>query len=286
VELFRTLGVLAEPPGEEHAALAELLELPTIPSAEEYTEWFLLQLYPYASVYVGDEGMMGGEARARVGGFWSALGYSPPSEPDHLSALFGLYATLKEAELREADPARRTMYGHGRGALLWEHLASWIMPYLDRMEALASPAYAAWAGIARTALLEELRRIDPPDGLPRHLRESHALDLTAPGRGEDPVSGLLTPVRSGIILTRADLARGAGDLGTGLRIGERAFVLRAFFSQDPEGTAAWLAREAESWTRRHEAMSDALGPVAEFWADRAKRTTIMLQTEVLCHAGH
>ena len=60
MELFRALAALAEAPGPEHVRLAELLGLPGRPDPVEFTELFVLQLYPYASVYLGPEGMLGG----------------------------------------------------------------------------------------------------------------------------------------------------------------------------------------------------------------------------------
>ena len=62
MELFRALAVLAEPPTLRSARVAEALELGVLPTAEEYTELFIFQLCPYASVYLGAEGMIGGEA--------------------------------------------------------------------------------------------------------------------------------------------------------------------------------------------------------------------------------
>ncbi|HAC46500.1 MAG TPA: hypothetical protein DCF65_10605, partial [Chloroflexi bacterium] len=85
-----------------------------------------LQLWPYASIYVGAEGKLGGEARDRVAGFWRALHLTPPAEPDHLAALLGLYATLADMEAAEQDPARRQLRRSSRQALLWEHLLSWL----------------------------------------------------------------------------------------------------------------------------------------------------------------
>src|SRR2546423_4691638 len=95
MEIFRALAVLAEPPERpEVARLAELLDLGELPSASDYTETFVFQLYPYASVYLGAEGMLGGEARDRVAGFLAALGHTPPPEPDHLTVLLATYAQL------------------------------------------------------------------------------------------------------------------------------------------------------------------------------------------------
>src|SRR5262249_55202817 len=62
------------------------------------------------------------------------------------------------------------------------------------------------------------------------------------------VSGLLAPVRSGIVLTRADLARAARDLGLGLRMGERRFILETLLAQDAGPMLVWLAGAAGGGT--------------------------------------
>jgi len=101
-EVLRALAVLCESPHPSHARVAEALDLGSTPSAADHTQAFVLGAVPYASVYLGPEGMLGGEAADRVAGFWRALGYVPPPEPDHLAALLGLLATLTEAEAGDA----------------------------------------------------------------------------------------------------------------------------------------------------------------------------------------
>src|SRR5215207_7052333 len=122
MELFRALAVLVEPPDRPGAArVAEALGLGELPEASAYTDLFVFQLYPYASVYAGVEGMLGGEARDRVAGFMAALGHDVPAEPDHLALLLGAYAGLAEAEQGESDERRRGRVRGARRALLWEH---------------------------------------------------------------------------------------------------------------------------------------------------------------------
>ena len=79
--------------------------------ARRHTDLFVFQLQPYASVYLGAEGMLGGEARDRIAGFWRALGASPPSEPDHLATMLAL---LRRSGEREAGPASRRGLAPGR----------------------------------------------------------------------------------------------------------------------------------------------------------------------------
>src|SRR5688572_736316 len=175
MELFRALAVLAEPPTVETAQVAEALELGAMPTHAEYTELFLFQLYPYASVYLGEEGMMGGEARDRVAGFWRALGETPPTEPDHLSILLALYARLVELQVDETDSSRKLAWSHARRAFLWEHLLTWVPIYLGKLNDLAPTFYRRWSDVLMSALTAEALTLGYPDSLPLHLREAAGL---------------------------------------------------------------------------------------------------------------
>lgn len=269
MELIRALATLAEPPHPAHAPAARALALPELPHPAEHTELFLFQLYPFASFHVGRDGLLGGEAADRVAGFWRALGRDVPDEPDHLTALLGLYAALAEAEEQESAGPRRVLRRESRKALLWEHLLSWLPPYLQAVRAIAPPFYRRWAQLLRTALLAEAAELGAPDRLPLHLREAPSLaDPRASGGGVF-LRQLTAPVRTGMLLTRADLARCAGELGLGRRAGERRFVLKALLSSSPEAALSWLGREAARWRTVHERYRAEAAVVSRFWASRA-----------------
>ena len=271
MELFRALGALCEPPGPRTGTLAAAVGLDApVPEEADHTELFLFQLYPYASVYLGPEGQLGGPARDRVAGFWRAVGVTPPAEPDHLAALLGLLAALDDTERAEPDPARRTLRRRARAALLSEHLRTWLPPYLARVEELGGRFYAAWARLLGSAIEEEAGRLVLPEQEPAHLRDVPALPDPREAGGDAFLAGLLAPVRSGLLLTRADLARGAAELGVGLRAAERSFVVRSLLAQDPRGTLAWLAGEAR---RQRELYR---GRPAGFWAERAGAAAALL----------
>jgi hypothetical protein len=281
-ELFRALGVLAEPPGPAHARLADLLGLPA-PDPAQWAEAFVVQLVPHASIYLGPEGMLGGEAADRVAGFWRALRLPVPANPDHLTALLGLYASLQEAECDEPDGPRRVLRRQARTALLHEHLLSWLPAYTHAMTGSGPPAYAAWAGLLAEALRAEAGELGAPDRLPAHLRG--VPPLPAGSRLDDLLTGLLTPARCGLVLTRAQLAATARGGGLGLRLGERRRVLRSLVEQDPAGTMAALAELAGQWAVRHERDAVAAGPVAGYWADRARATARLLRAGAAQLAG-
>ena len=259
-ELIRALGAVPGDPADARKVLPALGLDPC--DGASHTDVFVLNCTPYASVYLGAEGGLGGEGADRVAGFWRAIGLTPPAEPDHLTALLSLYASLGEAGVE-----------HARQALFWEHLWPWLPGYLGAVGDVGVPALSAWADLTTQVLIEE-RAGRPPDALPLALRDAPP-PLTGDEKLSELLDALVTPVRSGMILTRRALARGAGQAGAGHRIGERRFTLRAMLEQEPERTLAWLADEAERWSARHSVA--ALGdPAHHWWATRAATTADVL----------
>lgn len=278
MELFRALAVIAEPPTEGTEAVAAALELGEPPLADEYTELFIFQLYPYASVYLGAEGMLGGEARDAIAGFWRALGQMPPMEVDHLSVMLALYARLAELEDEEDEAARQEGWRGARKAFLWEHLLSWLPVYLSKLAEIAPPFYRKWGEVLMKALLAEALALGQQESLPLHLREARG--LVDPREGETVEAfrqAVLTPVRFGGILTRADLTRAARMLGVGLRMGERKFVLEALFAQDALGIFDWLIEEAARWRELHRRNRKTLGALGRAWEERAEAASSLLK---------
>ncbi|MFM8944473.1 MAG: molecular chaperone TorD family protein [Actinomycetota bacterium] len=276
-ELLRGLGALCERPQPDHARIADALDLPPLGDPVDEAATFLFEVYPYASVHLGDEGMLGGEARSRVTGFWVALGLEPPTESDHLASLLGLLASLADLEAAEVDAARRVLRREARKALLWEHVLSWTTPFLHAVERVGTEHQVAWAGLLRATLVAEALEFGAPDLPPVALR--------AAVQADDPLTLATAPVRTGVVLTRTDLVRGARALGVATRRGDRAFALRAMAEQDPMGTGAWLAAEAASQAARFRGEPTALAPVAHWWAERAETTARMLTEEVATDAA-
>jgi len=278
-ELLRCLGVLAEPPGVETERIAALLELPAAPVGWEYNAIFLEQLYPYASVYLDASGMMGGEARDRIAGFWRALGEVPPAEPDHLGTLLGAYASLAEAlpdSTGAPDDRAQAAWSRARAAFLWEHLLSWLPLWLAKLEQIGSPTYVAWGRMLGDWLANEAATLELPEELPAHLQA--APGLAPPGDDAEAfIAALLSPVRAGFILTPTDLADLAGAAGMALRAGERRYALTALLAQDAAATLEGLADLA--------AATPALeGSIGAYWTQRSERTSSLLR-ELAAGAG-
>ena len=309
-ELFRALGALSETPHPELQPIADLLDLGPLPGRAAHGELFLFQLYPYASVYLGAEGMMGGEAADRIAGFWRALGQTPPAESDHLAVLLGLHARLGELEEQAADRPARERWRHARAAFLWEHLLCWLPIFLLKLgdlggiggsgppgssgraigvsgqtaeageSGVADPFYLRWAALLGDALRAETAVLPLPEGperLPLHLRAAPACIDPRRDGPEGFLASLLSPARTGMVLARADLARAARDLGLGLRLGERRVMLRAMLDQDPGPVLGWLAGEAASWAGRHLPEVHVSPSLAAWWHERGAATARLLR---------
>ena len=289
MEAVRALGSLIEAPAPEHARIAAALGLPALPAPAVHASVVEHQRYPYASVYLGAEGMMGGEPRDRIAGFRRALGVdggrpagrardsaAAPGDfdCDHLASLLALASGLDQWRGEERDPARAALLEEARTTLMWEHVASWLGPYLASFERCGVAFYAAWASLLGEAIGEMAEGMALPAYLPEALREAPpAADPRAEG-GAAFVSSLLAPVRSGVILVRDDLERLGAETGMACRAGERRYALRSFFAQDPGATLRWLARRAREWGEAVAGRGPE--PVARWWSRRAGETAALL----------
>ncbi len=183
--------------------------------------------------------------------------------------MLGLHASIAERESTAtgADDAARAR--HTRLAFFWEHIACWLPPYLLRAREIATPAYAAWADLLLGALDPEARILGAPSSPPLQLRSVRELPGLADSSLEDLTSLALAPARTGAIVARADLARAARELGLGLRVGERRFVLGALLAQDASATLDWLRRETLRQAAALRTVAQPLAAACGWWAARA-----------------
>ncbi len=269
-ELLRALGALSviAPPASDPISSALGLAAMT---AADHTRLFVLDLPPYASIYLGRDGNLGGEATDRVAGMWRALGLGAPAEPDHLAALLALYAELGAAAVTCRTLAARARLVHALGALRAEHLSSWLDPYLSA--AAAYPGADGWVRLCKAAVGHEPH---PHAGqaLPTALRDAPP-PIDPAGNLDELLGSLVTPIRVGFVLTHRDLQHAGNQIGLGVRRGERRYTLRAMLDQDSAATLGWLAGRARQWStayRRHP-LDRA---TSRWWSARARSAAIIL----------
>ena len=274
MDLMKALGELAEAPGPEQIRTARMLGLHGEPTRAEYTDLFVVQLYPYASVYLSANGQLGGEVQDHIGGFWRILRQPVPRDPDHIATLLSTYAQLTERVENGTEPYLQDLARQMRHAFLWEHLVSWILPFTARVRELGSATYRGWATLVLDALESEAVQAGEPALLPLHLRKAPLLPVNP--QINELVDTLFTPARSGVILTRADISRCARDLGIDVRVAERRYTLTTLFSQQPDRVRQWLASEARRQADGMHAVAQPFRLIAEHWEQRALATATMI----------
>lgn len=233
---YRLLAeLLAEEPDAELLALAATVAAlrphATRAAAARHTHVFVLNVYPFASVFLEPDGALDGPRAALTRGVLEALGLgvAPGLAADHASVLLDALAALLEREAQAGTALVRERARHAQTALLLEHLLPWMPLFLAAVERADQELYGAAARLARELLLTHVAR------LPEAARVAGPTWLAPPpddapsgsdGRGPRDALGWLTvPARSGAFLGRSDLTGLADDLDLALRFGGRAFML-------------------------------------------------------------
>ncbi len=278
IDLIKALGVFCENPSQEHLKISEVLGFTQRPSTRLYEEIFVLNLPPYASIYTACSGAIGDEAFGRISGFWRALGRDVPDEPDHLSRLLGLFASLDESQSSEKEPARSVLIRQSRVALLWEHLLPWLPMYLDRVESIgADTVYSDWAKLLSETLINEWKSLGPLEGLPIHLAVSPGLPDPREKGADSFISGLFSPPQAGFILLPDDLDKLGAELEYfQLREG-RLSKLEDLLREAPRETLIGLAELAYERSSDLTTKWDFLGNIALHWKSRSRDSVGLLE---------
>ena len=271
-DLWQLLALTAGEPSAGHVAVFAALGLASPGDIQAlraaHTEAFVAQCVPYASIYVGVEGAIGGEAAARVADFRRLLGSvaqagAAQKMSDYLPDLLADYAELVALD---DDPQAR----HARKAFFWEHLASWLMPFCDALVRGAPAPFDGWGALLGQIMHADAQALGMPTQLPLHLREAPAACVGADADSSDAAArALFIPAATGLVLTRADMARAADATNGQIVPGSRAFMLRTLFDQDVSATLTWLSAEAACQAEARRRELDVFGDIADFWMDRA-----------------
>jgi TorA maturation chaperone TorD len=267
MHLFPSLGELVESPGVEHARVARMLGLPGEATRKDYTNLFVVQLFPYASIYVSANGLAGGPIRDEVARYHRLLNAPVPEEPDHISSLLKWYGHLQTALAGYGNEAQ---IRDVRQSFFWSCIASWLPVYLLRAREIGSPVYRAWAEVTLDVLEAEAVQIGIPATAPAPLLTAPALPSV-----REPVAfveSLLVPVTSGVILCRADLGRCAAEHRLVVRVADRRHNIKSFLAENASGVCTWLSAEALRQADNIRMLPAAFGPIREFWTRRAETT--------------
>lgn len=262
-------------------------------AGEFYRVWSLT-LYPYANVFLSDDGLMGGDVTEAVAAVYRRMGWQAPSAypSDHLGVQLAALSWLSAAEAEAIADNQRAHVGQIQ-ALRYDFLNRYVLSWLPALavacERVQSPVY----GRVMTVLLELIAA--DGEALARHLVmfESAPVDLpVAPDvladeqtRLRDIAEYLTRPAWAGVFLSRDDIRRWAARYGIPSGFADRGTLLHNLMRESVNyGVFSGLMGEIVGWVDETALSLRALAqkhPVlktgCELWAVRADQTGQMLR---------
>jgi len=154
--------------------------------------------------------------------------------PDHLGLEFIFLARLIATEATALSAENLDRYYWARqqmAAFLADHLAVWVPIWARAVQRIpAHPFYQTLASLTVEFIGSELERLSPP--MPVSPTYIPLQSATAPAEVDELgalVRHLITPVRAGIFLSRADCTMLARQLGFSVPIADRFTMVRTLF---------------------------------------------------------
>ena len=277
-------ALLLEEPGPALAALAR-----GIPALEplaggdpevavQYERLLLRDVPPYESVFLSDDGQLGGETARAVAGVYTRHGFDEDGRwrvagADHLGLQLRFYAQLcaeESAGWEEDRPDRAVAAVEAERTFLAEHLGRWGPVAADVLVSAAGAGpYRALAEALVDFLAEEAERLRPAPDHP----ELPALEARVPPARLGPARlarWLLAPGSSGAWLDAGTLAEAALRLGIPWRASDPRSQFRKVIEDATDGgdladLLAGLRPAVESWRDRHKAREASAPGAARMW---------------------
>jgi TorA maturation chaperone TorD len=236
-----------------------------------YADLFLLNVYPYGSVYLDSLGELNGAPAAWAEQLYASAAYSPPDllragGADHAGLCLGLLAHASEKGVDDSEM---------RGML-----RAWI-PVCTLAVEREPGAHEFYRFLAR-ATRERMLSEPPPQEAQEDFLAEPGLSPGAEGeiRLSDVLRFLLTPARCGFFLSRGRIGQLARGAGLRIPFGSRFDVARSLFEQAGEeaavdGLIGLLSRERDEWERSFEELSKRYpgwAPQGRCWKARLEGT--------------
>jgi TorA maturation chaperone TorD len=277
-ELLASLW-LHEPSAAAIARAADELSLPPADPAElapAYTNLFLLNVYPYGTVFTDPDGELNGAAAQRLAVLYDTCGYWPDEfnsvgAPDHLGLCLGFMSHLTKCE---ADATRPEFFSSLSG---WAPICCLAV----ERDPHAHAFYRALAEQTRHHLLSNALGFGflVPNFTPSVQYPASDLQLTQPEdevRLYDVLRFLLAPARCGVFLSRSRLGQLAREMGLCLPFGSRYEVAEGLFGAAGETERIdrlliALQAEIEAWATTYRRWAERYAhwrPAAELWLGR------------------
>ncbi len=262
-------------------------------AAADYQELFGFHVFPYASVFLEVNRLVGGEVTARLYDFFRVAGFGlslTDESADHVSHSFAFLAYLSAYELEAIETGNRPEVERVRllqARFMDELLFWWLLPFVRAVEQQEDPFFRSLARLILEFTLEHRRQLgDRSVQVEAYLPLAEVPSLDEPHVGLREIARYLTtPVWTGLFLSRGDIAR----LGRKERLprgfGSREMILENLLRSAVRYDALEELLDAlEALVQETEAFYEALpsdlpsvDQVAAFWMHRLGQTRAHLR---------
>lgn len=254
--------------------------------AADHFHLFGMNVYPNAAMYLDSGGVLGGSVNAAVLAAYDQIGFSsfPEAEgADHIGSELAFLAHI--LNLREKFRSGSASTDQVAAGLLGNHLLWWLPVFAHAVIRQGHPVYTDAVRLIQAKVFETANELSVSPGQPENVREPENLLADPETRLKDIARYLLTPVYSGMLLTRDRIAaagrafrlpRGFGDR---LQIMHNLLRTAVDYELVPDLLGAFET-ETNAWQTHYESLSQTypdFSPVADFWLRRLASSRRLLQ---------
>lgn len=257
-------------------------------AAADYQELFGFNLFPYESIFLGTDRLLGGRTTGAVMASYRQMGFQVDERaagPDHVGHELALLAFLSGAEAdawRDGVTAEARRMRQLAADFMQRHLLRWLFPFVVAVDRQANPFYTALAGLTLDFVAAHAEELQEVFTFAEELVLPAAPALATSGEATwRPLAAyLLTPAWSGVYLSRNDISRLARSYRLPRGFGEReqmlVNLLKAADVYDSfDALMGTLQELVTAWEQRYRQQMHTfpqLAPFAQTWRSRALDT--------------
>jgi TorA maturation chaperone TorD len=269
------------------AALSEPLDLDA--AAADHQHLFGFNVFPYESTFLDPSGLLGGPISDRLIQDYRASGYQPghlSEGADHIGVELGFLAFLSRSEStawadKDSEKANRLLeriMGFIDGQLF-----QWLAPFILSVRQQGDPFFSQLVDLTLESISQQRATFGRPESGTTSLPQSQPEAAEGISDTKQLSAYLLTPLLSGIFLSRDDIGRLSQGLSLPRGFGQRRHMIENLFQsaityeQIPYLLSS-LQRLLLRWETEYQelALQAGLQLQVEGWLGRVKETNKLL----------
>ncbi len=256
-------------------------------AAADYQELFGFNVFPYVSVFLEVNRLVGGEITNRLYDFFRMAGFGlslTDESADHVSHSFAFLAYLSAYELEAMETGNYPELERVRSLqarFMDELLFWWLLPFVRAIEQQPYPFFRSLGRLILEFVLEHRRQLGELSGPMDVPPLADVPSLEEPHVGLREIARYLTtPVWTGLFLSRGDIARLARKKQLPRGFGSREMLLENLLRSAVRYDALEelldnleaLIQESEAFYESLPSDVPSVHPVVDFWLRRLGRT--------------